>query len=181
MSTQGGTPPDPLGPEWATGPDGVRTRSAARVLVLDGAGRVLLVRGGDPGHRPGERWWFSVGGGIAAGEDARAAAVRELAEETGIPAAAGDLEGPVLRREPEFGWLGQRCRQRELVFVLRLAEVPALDLSGWTDLERATLDELRWWSAEELAATADTVYPAALAALLAGLRAGWDGVLRDVD
>ena len=172
--------PDPLGPEWGTGPDGVRTRSAARVLVLDDAGRVLLVRGSDPANRPGERWWFPVGGGIGEGEDARTAAVRELAEETGIAADPAELQGPVLRREPEFGWLGQRCRQRELVFVLRLARVPALDRAGWTELERATLEELRWWGAGELAATGDTVYPPGLAAIVEDLRDGWDGLLRDV-
>lgn len=49
-----------------------------RILALDGAGRVLLVR-----HSYGTRRWMPPGGGIARGEDALAAASRELREETG--------------------------------------------------------------------------------------------------
>jgi len=43
-------------------------RYAARVLLLDEAGRVLLFRGGDP-HRPeAGTWWFTPCGGLDAGE-----------------------------------------------------------------------------------------------------------------
>jgi predicted amidohydrolase len=63
-------------------------REAVRCLVLDGAGRALLVRyGGDPGGG----WWGPPGGGLEAGEDHLAAARRELREEL----ARDDLEvGP---------------------------------------------------------------------------------------
>ena len=60
-------------------------REAIRCLVLDGAGRALLVRyGGDPGGG----WWGPPGGGLEAGEDHLAAARRELREEL----ARDDLE-----------------------------------------------------------------------------------------
>ncbi len=42
-------------------------RRAARVLLLDGAGRVLLLRGFDPAM-PEHRYWFTVGGGLDDGE-----------------------------------------------------------------------------------------------------------------
>jgi ADP-ribose pyrophosphatase YjhB (NUDIX family) len=49
-----------------------------RVLALDQAGRVLLIR-----HSYGPDRWMPPGGGLARGEDPLAAARRELAEETG--------------------------------------------------------------------------------------------------
>lgn len=49
-----------------------------RVLAFDAAGRVLLVR-----HSYGSGRWMLPGGGVARGEEPVAAALRELAEETG--------------------------------------------------------------------------------------------------
>ena len=173
-----GTPAaDPLGPEWATDPDGTRTRTAARVVLLDGAGRVLLVRGSDPA-RPGEQWWFTVGGGRGAGEPAREAAVRELREETGLLASADDLDGPVWVRTAEFPFYGLPCRQVEEFFVHRVAEGTALTRDGWTRLEHDTLTDVRWWALPELAAAqerGDAVYPPELVRLVAALPPRWDG------
>ncbi|WP_432546266.1 NUDIX hydrolase [Kineococcus sp. SYSU DK004] len=165
---------DPLGPEWGTAPDGTRTRDASRVVVLDDAGRVLLVRGTDP-ERPGEAWWFTVGGGRGAGEAARDAAARELREETGLAVAPGDLAGPVWVRTADFPYLGRACRQREEFFVLRLGAGARLSRAGWTALELATLTDVRWWHPDELAASGDTYYPADLPALLADLPPAWSG------
>lgn len=50
-----------------------------RVLAFDARGAVLLVR-----HSYGSGQWLLPGGGIARGEAPLAAAVRELAEETGL-------------------------------------------------------------------------------------------------
>src|SRR5690606_28107491 len=66
-----------LGPDWVPGPDGVPFRRAARVILLDDADRLLLVRGHDAGETS-RSWWFTVGGGLEPGEDVRAGALREL-------------------------------------------------------------------------------------------------------
>ena len=50
-----------------------------RVLAIDSAGRVLLVR-----HSYGSGKWLLPGGGIARGESPLLAAQRELSEETGL-------------------------------------------------------------------------------------------------
>ena len=55
------------------------TRHAVRVLLLDEANRVLLVRFWD-GHRS---WWCTPGGAIEPAETELAAAARELREELG--------------------------------------------------------------------------------------------------
>lgn len=175
-----------LGPDWVPGPDGIPRRDGARVVVLDAADRVLLVRGHDAGD-PDRSWWFTVGGGIEAGESPREAAVRELYEETGVRADPAQLEGPVLRRSSIFDFVAVTCRQDEEYFLLRLDHADdALGTaaqSGWTELEANVLDELRWWRLEDLAAHADTgaeVFPLGLAGMLREWLTGWDGVTRSV-
>ena len=167
-----------LGPEWRTGPDGVRYRRAARVILLDGSDRVLLLHGCDADQRE-RTWWFTVGGGIDAGESALDAAVRELAEETGLTVPADRLVGPVFSRSAEFDFFRETCRQDELFYLARW-HGPAADLSraGWTDIEVDTIDELRWWDLDELAAVDEEVFPHGLPDLVRGLLGGWDGVTR---
>lgn len=139
-------------------------RTAARVLLLDPAGRVLLVKGGDPARPEAGTWWITPGGGLEPGEDARTAAMREAFEETGHRIAG--LDGPVARRSSVFPFDGRLIEQREQYFV---AHVPAFKptTGGWTELERRALTELRWWTVEELRATVETVYPESLADLVA--------------
>ncbi|GAB3468814.1 NUDIX domain-containing protein [Kineococcus endophyticus] len=166
--------PDLLGPEWGHGPDGVRTRSASRVVVLDDAGRVLLLRGSDP-TRPGTDWWFTVGGGREPGEDPRTAAARELREETGLDVDPAELDGPVWSRTAHFPFLGAQCRQTEEFFVHRVAEGFEVDRTGWTDLERASVSESRWWVPAELAGSGAVFYPVDLPRLVGELPALWTG------
>jgi ADP-ribose pyrophosphatase YjhB (NUDIX family) len=61
----------------------------AAVVVFDGAGRVLLVRRGPAATRPG--LWCVPAGFVDYGEEVRAAAARELLEETGLAAEVGDV------------------------------------------------------------------------------------------
>jgi 8-oxo-dGTP pyrophosphatase MutT (NUDIX family) len=139
-------------------------RRSGRVLLIDPAGRVLLLEGFDPAA-PDVRFWFTIGGGLDDGEQSAQAAVRELWEEAGIVAAADQLTGPVWRRSTQFSFDGTWYQQEEDYYLLRVGQV-AVSLAGLDDIERRTVTGYRWWSHEELTATADTFYPAELPDLL---------------
>ncbi|MGY4642643.1 NUDIX hydrolase [Cellulomonas sp. URHB0016] len=171
--------PHTLGTEWVRGEDGLLFRRAARVILLDEADRVLLIRGHDV-DQPERSWWFTIGGGIGDGEDALTAAVREVHEETGIVLDPADVHGPVFTRSAIFDFYAQHCRQDEEIFVAR---VPAsafvgIDRARWTAVEHDVIDELRWWTLDDLSRVRIEVFPERLSELVAGLLPRWDGVTR---
>lgn len=139
-------------------------REAGRVLLLDAAGRVLLVRGSDPG-RPGSRYWFTIGGGIDPGESMADAAARELFEETGLRVEPADLGEPIGHDVTDFPYAGAWYRQQQAFFVLRVPawDVPADMISPG---EEHYIHEHRWWSLDEIVATDERVYPLDLGATL---------------
>ncbi|MCL1870779.1 MAG: NUDIX domain-containing protein [Promicromonosporaceae bacterium] len=165
-----------LGPDWVLGEDGLRHRRAARVVVIDDAGRALLVEGHDA-DQPDRHWWFTVGGGIEPGESDVDAALRELREETGLMLAPADLEGPVMTRAGYFHFFAETCRQDEVFYVARVAPGTEPDDAGWTDVEREVLDRMAWLSAADLRAQPLEVFPTALPDVLERLASGWDGTV----
>lgn len=166
-----------LGPEWRTDGDGVPRRDGARIVLFDRNRRVLLIRGHDA-HDPSSTWWFTVGGGLGPDEKPRVGAARELWEETGISLDPAHLVGPVLYREAEFVFLSVRARQDEFFYIGEYEGDPeAVSTEGFTDIERLTLDELRWFTVsevEELSAV-ERIYPEVLPELIAKWVDGWDG------
>ncbi len=145
------------------GPELIR-RVAGRVLVLDPAGRVLMLRGFDPA-RPAEQFWVTIGGGADTGEGTRDAAARELAEEAGIEASPADLGSPVWSRDFEFSFDGTRYSQHEEFFLLRVDDVK-VSLDGLEEIERQTVTGYGWWAADEMEASEELFLPPELPELL---------------
>jgi 8-oxo-dGTP pyrophosphatase MutT (NUDIX family) len=137
-------------------------RKVARVVLLDPQNRILLMHGYEP-EDPADRWWFTPGGGLEGDETRQEAALRELAEETGIT----EVElGPVLwRRTCSFPFDGRRWDQDEWYFLARTAQTVTVP-HGLTELEQRSVAGLRWWTYAELSAARETVYPTRLAELL---------------
>lgn len=174
------------GEGWEIGEDGMPFRKAARLVLFDSVGRVLLARGHDVAQ-PDRSWLFTPGGGIEQGETPRLAAVRELVEESGIVLDADLLEGPVAVRSSVFDFYERSVRQDEVFFRARLGDArapepsPELDDSGWTDVERAFMEELSWWDPRDIADVDIEVFPVQLAAFVRWLEPGWDGRVWDLD
>ena len=158
----GTTPPDPP----ATGgthpprpPLGPLRRQTARVLPVDGEGRVLLLHGWDP-HRPEHPFWFTVGGAVEEGdgESIRDAAARELYEETRISVDPEHLGEPIAQNTIEFSWGGHHIAQDQTFYAVAVgsAEVSLEGLDRW---ERATTDKYGWLSAEDLEANEIPAHP----------------------
>ncbi|MFJ4233284.1 NUDIX hydrolase [Cellulosimicrobium cellulans] len=174
--------PSSLGPDWVLGDDGLYFRRGARVLLLDDADRILLARGHDV-DQPERSWWFTIGGGVDPGESDRDAALREVREETGILLDPGALVGPVYTRSAIFDFYRQHCRQDEVLFLARVddasgggGDAGTLSRDGWTDVELDVVDEMRWWSLDDLRGVEVEVFPEGLPDLVTPLLGGWDGV-----
>ena len=135
-------------------------RTAARVLLFDPERRVLLFRGHDPARPADGTWWITPGGGVEPGETLSQAARRELLEETGL-VLPEDLGPVVLRRVSRFSFDTVRYEQTDHFFTA-ITGSTRVDRSGWTDVERRSVQQHRWWTRDELRRTTESLFPADL-------------------
>jgi 8-oxo-dGTP diphosphatase len=142
-----------------------RPRPAARILLVDAGGRVLLFRFTVDGRAP---FWVTPGGALDPDEAYEAAARRELREEVGL-----DLDpGPqVARRVVDFVSVeGVPVTADERYFRVDV-DACEVDPAGHTELERQVMQSWRWFTAAEVADWPEAIYPADLVAMLAATEA----------
>ncbi len=96
-----------------------RQRLAAYALITDDAGRVLLTR--HPDERGSRGRWVLPGGGVEPGEHPEQALIREIMEETGLPAAVGELRDVL----SDITTVGRRRRRLHNVRLVYLAAISA--------------------------------------------------------
>jgi 8-oxo-dGTP pyrophosphatase MutT (NUDIX family) len=135
----------------------VSSRQAVRVLLLDEADRVLLVRFWDDDRS----WWCTPGGGIEPGETDEAAAQREIREELGHDPVG---LGPCIWTRRHIGiFRGRPFDQSERIYLGRVAAFeprPSLEA-----LREHALADIRWWTLDELADSTEEFAPRRLPAL----------------
>ncbi|MGB3808560.1 MAG: NUDIX domain-containing protein [Parvibaculum sp.] len=143
----------------------MQTRKTARVLLFDKQGRLLLMQMHDPnvaatnGEVARDAYWVTIGGEIDEGEDIHAAALREIAEETGH---MNVRLGPAV-------WYGEHVlnvhgqpRLFQETFVVAFTDEDGLSNASWTDEERLVIKGMKWWDVDELYACRDTFFPTSL-------------------
>ena len=135
-------------------------RPAARILLVDGAGRVLLFRFVADDRPP---FWCTPGGAVDPGESYAAAARRELREEVGLDRDCGP---EVARRQVEFRSIeGVDVSADERWFRVDVDHWEVSD-AGHTALERRVMTSWRWFAPAELIGWPETIFPADLAMML---------------
>ena len=77
----------------------------------------------------------------------------------------------IATRVAVFTFEERTYRQSESFFAVQVPRFEPV-VSGWEEVEQRSLLELRWWTADELERTHDTVYPEELALLLRAFDAG---------
>jgi 8-oxo-dGTP pyrophosphatase MutT (NUDIX family) len=135
-------------------------RPAVRALLVDERRRTLLFRWETAGHV----WWITPGGGIDPGEDDETALRRELHEEVGLD---GFALGPVVfERLNVLPYPPRITHQPERFY---LVEVDGIKVAPTIDLAPEGVTGHRWWTLDELEATAERFSPIELPTLLRSL------------
>ena len=136
-------------------------RPSARLILLDPRDRLFLFNVHDPNvFDPAnpffDPFWVMIGGMVDPGEDFAEAAVREAGEETKLPVVGAPHW--VWTRERRMSWRGKDVMHKERFFLARTDRTEA-DISGLDEKERSWTRGHRWWTADEIAASAERFEP----------------------
>jgi ADP-ribose pyrophosphatase YjhB (NUDIX family) len=128
-------------------------------MLFDEGGSILLVRFVVPREGGEFVFWALPGGEIEAGETEIEAAAREVREELGLELT---VRGPVHCDKNQFFHQGEMQDNVDFIFRAECGrEEPRL--IGFTTDEKEIMKEVRWWSAAEVEASQERIFPEGLA------------------
>ena len=137
-------------------------RHAVRAIILSPRGSVLLAQM----HLPDRSFWCMPGGGIQDGEGAVDALRRELFEEVG--GRDWTVCDEVWYRDHHFDFEGEVYHQHERFFLVPNNEFePPARMND--DEEQRYFGQYRWWTASEIAGSADRFEPGGLSVHLSSV------------
>jgi 8-oxo-dGTP pyrophosphatase MutT (NUDIX family) len=148
----------------------MKIRKSARIVVLDPDGAVLLVRhrdsaSVDPKNPKLLTYWVPPGGGVDEGESHEQAAIRELEEETGVQVS--DVGPQIWSRERDLIHGGELKRHMERYFIAWAKSPQVL-----RNRTQENIEEIRWWTLNDLRASTETFLPEDFVELFASLIVG---------
>ncbi|MFC6715485.1 NUDIX domain-containing protein [Branchiibius cervicis] len=136
-----------------------RLRESVRALILDERDKVLLVR-----FQFGPaRFWANPGGGIEAGEDRLTALQRELREEVGLDV---DTLGPEVWTKTAYFPMNGCDGQVDHIHLVRTSHFTPKPEFTDQQLRDEGVQEIRWWSVDEILNSTEVFAPRALRELL---------------
>jgi len=144
----------------------LRKRRAARVLLFDPAGAILLIRFEIPREGSNFVFWALPGGEIEPGESEIEAARREICEELGLDLA---MTGPIRVDANQFLHQGEMVDNTDYFF-RATCDRDAPKLIGLTADEIEIMKAIRWWTLAEMEHTPEKLFPVDLAAWVRGLQ-----------
>lgn len=150
-------------------------RNTVRIVLLNGQNQLLLMRVDDPGtHSVNEKYagsfWVTIGGKQEGNETAIQTAQRELTEETGL--RINDVSfGPVIwLRELDLVLYTKAVHLNEQ-YILAHTNINEVSPTNLSKYESNIVKELRWFTAEDIARSKDTIYPLGLNKLISDVLA----------
>lgn len=136
-----------------------RLRESVRALILDEHDKILLVR-----FQFGPaRFWANPGGGIEAGEDRLTALQRELREEVGLDV---DTLGPEVWTKTAYFPMNGCDGQVDHIHLVRASHFTPKPEFTDQQLRDEGVQEIRWWSIDEILSSTEVFAPRALRKLL---------------
>jgi 8-oxo-dGTP pyrophosphatase MutT (NUDIX family) len=134
-----------------------RLREAARAIILDEADRIVMVKYIFPS---GEVRWGTPGGGLDPGESHEDGVRREVREELGL--TEFEIGPHVWNRVHMFPMVTGHDGQRERYFLVEVDHFTPEPEIGWEQMNDEFVYDIRWWTLDEIDASAEQFVPIGL-------------------